>query len=1458
MDYLGESSQRQQLSAAGLETPADATTISKALRSNSCPDVKLACKIASPVSLVKPESDCRQSYVGDGVLGARGLLNDVSATYRGFRRQAIYALSRLVNADATTAQIFQPEGAEDLAVFDDSMSLVEVVQVKDLGRPLVLSDLDPRKPNGFLNRCHKFLENNANLRIVLVHFGTVGEELELAINEDGTQRFQVAKKVARHGYLSGEEVNKVLSALSLQGVSESLLVEHIHHWVSETLAGADADVAVDLLSWWLYRASEDKARLRRDELRSRVMDIGSFIADREAHHSEWFRSIHPLTALTLDSLQRETMERQFRTGVSATFAHISAGVDVVRHAKLTKIALALREHEILIIRGASGQGKSTLALRYLHDFVPEHWRFQVSGVEDSRQSASVARALASHAKALGVCPHVLVEVSSGDERWPELVQALQASGAVKVIVTIREEDWSRTELFQHQFDFVDMPLEFDEQEARLLWQSIPPKLKARRFRHFQDAWKMFGQGTLLLEFIHLVTEGTTLSERVREQVKARRRAGRSGAVSEKELEFLSLVAVASEFECRLPTKDTVAYVGLQAAPAVIESMSREFLIRTSPGGEFLEGLHPVRSAMLVASLCDNALNPWEKVAQRCIKLIDQRQVGSFLLHAAIRYPNEIGRLLPTLTEIRFDTWEPLSGIVRFLLWLGVSDYVRENNDVLNRAILDSSNGWFAILDTDIAEVGSGKSKTIVDILRQMGNLERLEVVERLRAQQSPKHHLFRHLAEWLRVFDTPPQNPNTAADWQGFAELTYWLGQKSLNSTFAPDSFLPALSSQLSSLPVHAVADVVSAMGNFDTSLTERWCDENIEVLVRLIKEATQSTVVEIRNDSVFLDFLIPHDVERAIERLGSKTGSNDPIHEFTIIQLDLVRRLIPTKTRYGGRGHGVGDPHVEQNSYEKQGVLREGLVLRWGPQLNAQFGGLVELRRRPADWQEYARLTIELREQATDGLARFASRLEASFESPDAPPVVHHDGSRRAFSALYQLARSAPSLPKVAVDPWGFIDESRTSGSRVAAIAEGPSALRRYPGLEEWLPLATSLKAFSRALEYFLSQSSELTTMVPELFQSAGADVTAPSGIDSSRVSQLKTTTLLHLIDISRERPRLHRVFSRMLSDFSSESQLGHLANAETRCLERLLAYWTAVSSPAKPTGYRVLRSAQNQWAGSRERILDAISAELTSSREKDLKVDLVETAGAWEDTAALIFSLNIATVEDAEGTPELVRAALWRVLHFLDQDRVTRTFVLSNWERVVVVPLLKGVSLAGDGWSFDIRHVIQSSDPARVRMRFSSNASACEALGIMVWRAPLRDILIPALNAAKELEAIGRHLLALVGMPFPDGQAIDIGDRYLIRVAERSAQLSNQVEAALLIACNEAGADPSDSISGPDRGGQREFGELLSLLRSIQSPQLRTTEAVSMRITSYAHDFRQAAAESVAFITLMAFESI
>src|SRR5689334_16091553 len=136
-------------------------------------------------------------------------MSDATPAYRGYRRQALYALSRILGQNNSADLIFHPEGSEDLSIYGDNHSLLEVIQVKDYTSPLQLSDFKVDKPGSFFYRAASLLQSSPSAKLFLATYGELGPELEGALGADEQDQKNVIRKLAQRRFISETEAKEV-------------------------------------------------------------------------------------------------------------------------------------------------------------------------------------------------------------------------------------------------------------------------------------------------------------------------------------------------------------------------------------------------------------------------------------------------------------------------------------------------------------------------------------------------------------------------------------------------------------------------------------------------------------------------------------------------------------------------------------------------------------------------------------------------------------------------------------------------------------------------------------------------------------------------------------------------------------------------------------------------------------------------------------------------------------------------------------------------------------------------------------------------------------------------------------------------------------------------------------------------------------------------------------------------
>lgn len=949
-----------------------------------------------------------------------------AASFRGYRHQCLYTLHRALTS--STDEVVQPEGIEDLAVFDGER-LTEVCQVKSVGEPLAVHHLKSAR-GSFFTRAAAILRDDPNSALRIVSFGPVGPELAAAIASDGPERSRVISKSADSS-VSPEELRAVFERLHpIDEVTETALEGAIESRLAQLVTGIDAKASLDLLMFWVYRFAEARSALTRGRVEHQLIDVGRYLSERAAHHLEWFTTIEPLEDLTIDATRRDALASEIHHGMQARWEHVQAGVTVERPAQLGRIADALRDKRVAIVHGASGQGKSTLAYQFMRD-LPEVWRFRVRRIDDREHAARIAMLLASFGRTLELPVCVLVDVAASDTSWPELVARMYEEENLRILVAIREEDWRRTEPSRATFDFADVPLyELRRPEAEGIFRGLGAAARSREILDFEQAWTTFGGEGPLLEFVHVVTQGSTLRDVLREQLGRLLDEARNGTRPSQEIDLLRHVAVASAYGARLRLRDLVEALSVPAPVRAVDLLEREYLVRIEEGGAAITGLHPVRSEIIADLLTDPVLDPWLTTARSCLPLLYEADLETFLLHAFSRRPDLRDDLSAEALGLGPRSWRGLAGVGRALLWLGIATYVDANRSLLDRLHSTYGDSYSLYLDWDVAGVMPGVADEVIETIAGMAARgdELRAAVAAARAEQRPKDQVWQYLRAWLLTCQPPALEPE-AGEWSDVGQFLFWSGHLEVNRSF--DDWLPAdsIAKVWDEAPLGAIADLMvgcHSAGSRHLSRLQAARDASDRVFGELL-------IARIENDQsrVVAHFIVPVAGTSVVQG-----GEDLDVHALTMERVGFLRRLWPECDVWGAQGYGHRILDLGHDATTKE-IPRRNLPMPWLTSVNGQVLGFDQLHRRPEDWDRF-RDELATKRHAAMRAARILAEALRRYHRSSSDHVIGFSLDPEAVEDVRKTIDAPLRLPRSAVDEWGFVAEASSAEASRSVVGAG------------------------------------------------------------------------------------------------------------------------------------------------------------------------------------------------------------------------------------------------------------------------------------------------------------------------------------------------------------------------------------------------------------------------------------
>jgi len=1293
---------------------------------------------------------------------------DASSTYRGYRKQALYVLWRLLTDPEANSRSYRPEGDEDLAVFAGSGDLLQVVQVKDYSAPLALSDFKPESPDGFFARMAVRRRVHPTCEVCIASFGPIGPELDRAIRASGSERNSVANKLSsKNSKLTVAEAETLLHALSgrVSRPVETDIYRDVLASLLPTNAGVHADTAIELLLYSIFDASEHRRTITRSTLLQQLERIGAYLAALRDHSTEWNVTVGPLHDEELDPAERDRLRDSYRRGVQASWRHILAGADCARPGRLAEVHAKLNTHAAVVIRGASGQGKWSIAFRYMREYCAEGLRFEVRFIEGRTHAVRIANALRDHIRALRLPAVVLLDLSPSDSGWMELVQEL-ASAGIKVLVTVREEDFHRAGLLTADMLVAEVALDaLTRAEAEEIYRALQSAQPAIHL-DCADVWARFAAHDAgpLLEFTHIVTEGETLSSKVAQQVARLQNevsAGRGIGISDRHLHLLALAAIANAAECRVLLQPLCSVVGVETLARPTAMLEDEYFARVTTTGSSaaIAPIHAVRSQAIVDALLQDCPERWLELAVECLPLIVDADLERFLLVAFSRRPESTIGLLEVLQALRPRTWTHAGGIARAVIWEGLNRYEHENHAVLAQAVIEHGDGWWLYCDPHVASDANAS-----DVARNaIASVLKLNVSELPVVPLTNKAHALEPFRRWAEHASGPASEPASVQDWMQLADVAFWLGRNQISGPIreAASRLPERVPSDWSSLEM---AEFISGRYALEDSAFAQWHGHHSAAIIDRFVRDTSSIAVVFNDHSARVLFPV------AIRSDGAAADSDaHDFHAQAMKRVTLLRHLFPNLGEIGSEGVGIEVlGSLLPNDPTDKSIPADGLPLARVVQLNATFRQLVTYRlQRPNSWGTYIDTILTFRRVACD---TFRGLQRAWLKFLEHPKITASDVRRMPGKELTQLqGTSVPMFPKSAVDEWGFVSESRDNVSDTEAAARSQ--------------LWGNIRRFSK----WRKQWQEYEQCVGRVAQKI-VEVTvlhlAEKNFANSSTAESDSGRLL-VVNLAFAWKALHPMQSEFRRWFTRLAPTDAFAMLERHELSVFAHLWpVAFATVYSPSlGRSGVGRIEADLRDQRRQFVRALKQEVLTTLGPAANVQILEGPFRVGERTCIAVVCDHHTVADADGRRADVVRPLWQATRFRQWKHFESTPLEVEWSHILVVHSIKGRALSSTGSLVSTQVLFGSEQQIQVAGHHLLPVPVdLAAVGVPVWESP---IVFAAANFQAHVS-----LFVLAMMRFAS----------LVKSAIKHSLQEHQLEAALAAYSREITVLRSKAVAAHD----------------------------------------------------------
>ena len=982
------------------------------------------------------------------------------AAWKGFSSQTLYIASRLISDEG--GYEYYPEDIEDLVVKKNG-AVVEAVQVKNISADITLSSLAAIKTSqsgeGFFNRMCSLHKQNPSFRCIkVVHFNALGAELqEVQKGNANTKKAIMKKLVEKHG-LSVEDAAWLLDSVHFEKVNLDDLELNIQTQISEYVPVMSAPtLAKELLIHHISVLSKGKGYTTLKLWQEKIHEIGTNIAALDGFYKEYNKSLVRLDELQLNGDHKQ-LEKEYLQGVSAHPTHIRNNFDFKRNYWIGEIQAVINSKGVAILKGVSGQGKSTLCYRYLIDTYPEGCVFCVRSIVNEGQAQNLVTALDGLGK-YNKNLIIYIDVQPGETLWAFLLQELQSRGlSIPVLISIRDEDYNLTPISGKAIQYGIVELALSKEEAAHIYNSFTETQPHTEHRTFEEAWQSFGGQGPLIEFVYLLTNNQTLTQRLQGQIDALLQEG----VSDEWLELLQLVCYAGRLGCAVNLTAVKNVTHCSTMHAAIRRLKDEYLIR-EVDEHTIEALHPVRAKIVFDALCDQICTGAREVVFKALSCISSQNVRVVLLDYFSNQQYDIEDI-QRLSQIRFLDWIGYANAIRSMLWLDAKRYVEGNMTFISSLVKKRGKGWLCLLPLDLSGI-ERPDELVADGMKDLSIFNKVDlqnVIDEVKKSLTSLSINYQATDCFVNNCVVPSVLPNTDAERSSFGYALFWMAKRNFNVTlpFKTDEIVASVCAG----ELQPSADAIRGLFEHPTLLESY--QVAVDVLVEKLIYEMQVLSFSITNDEVSCKFIPPLSTETGVPENTKNTNQY-----WRIKMLDILKQLYPEKEYIDIELIGVDllqDLGIEALDH-KLHIHKSKRPNAWVSELNGWTKIRIDYSLRPSSWQEYVADIDEIRSGVNDLIVETIKLIDDVYKKGR----YTQDREKRIDNRLKVFRKhtfAENRLPYFAVDPYCLYSE----GNAKNPVAEY-FPMRQLLSVGKYENFRKSLNDVYSSLDNFYNQFVEI-----------------------------------------------------------------------------------------------------------------------------------------------------------------------------------------------------------------------------------------------------------------------------------------------------------------------------------------------------------------------------------------------
>ena len=925
------------------------------------------------------------------------LKSDIGAksAWKGFSSQTLYIAYRLMILE--DEMDMYPETVEDLMIKKNE-KIKELIQIKNLSKKLSLSDLKPQEEDSFFKRVLKYKKENVIIKVV--SFGDIGEEFQGVIKHNQNDIDNFKAKMLSYGYTL-EDVNWILKSLAIEKENEECLEKEIYNKLRENFkTSIESNIIFNNLINYISKLSRYTGMTNRKIWNIEVDRVINDIMSIKGMYNQYGRTIVNLREYKSQK-EYEQLEKEYRMGIDARPDHIRNNLDIYRKKWINNIKSAYKEKNVVLIRGASGQGKSTLAYRYLLDNFSEDFIFVIEHITDSKQAEDIVLALNGLFNSERGETIIYIDVSPYDTNWKWILEQIDKRGInLKILITIREEDYRRTDLNYAGLKVQEIELKLEEDEAREIYNLYGGSDK---YLNFEDAWQSFGKEGPFMEFIYLLKEKQTLTERLKMQVDN---------IIEKEndsdewLKFLLIVSYAGKENFRIDLKMIGNVIKSKNMSKMLKNLEEEYLIKNN--SNYIISTHALR-AMILVNIIKSKLYYDENNLIIDVLKCTKDYCPILLIEYLYNNVEKAELLISTIKNEKNYDWSTYATIINSLLWLDTFVLYNKKTQDIELGNKYSNDNFIMLFVQDCTGYINVNREEILKLYEKL-NFEAVQSIKNeIKLEGFKIDYYYTDL--FIKNIKDNIENKNVCSEdnLSNVGYVLFWMANRNV--------FISNL--KIIQLDYSKIDELLDFMVGLQVQDLENDYNRILENIKKIIIK--RYNIVWMKNNQKEISVKFINKLDDEYDR---------SLYDRTMEVVYCIRRLYFKKQMYNVKmiGTKIIDGLVIPDTNKT--IQADKLIISWITNINRQLSELDDYKKRKNDWKEYKIAIDETNNLLLEFVKKYNIALDYFYRRANISKLADEE-LNNLYKNILIKSKNMYKAPKCTVNKYGMSNELKSFSIR-------------------------------------------------------------------------------------------------------------------------------------------------------------------------------------------------------------------------------------------------------------------------------------------------------------------------------------------------------------------------------------------------------------------------------------------